>query len=48
MKIGKRSLILAVALMLALSTSVFSTIAYLTSSAKATNTFTGGDVESDH
>ena len=45
MKIGKRSLILAVALMLALSTSVFSTIAYLTSSAKATNTFTVGDVE---
>ena len=47
MKIGKRSLILAVALMLALSTSVFSTIAYLTSSAKATNTFTVGDVEID-
>lgn len=45
MKIGKRSLILAVALMLALSTSVFSTIAYLTSSAKATNTFTVGDVK---
>lgn len=45
MKIGKRSLILAVALMLALSTSVFSTIAYLTFSANATNTFTVGDVK---
>ena len=45
MKLGKRSLVLAVALMLALSASVFSTIAYLTSSAQATNTFTVGDVE---
>ncbi|MBQ6949940.1 MAG: hypothetical protein IJN44_00400 [Clostridia bacterium] len=47
MKLGKRSLVLAVALMLALSASVFSTIAYLTSSAQATNTFTVGDVEID-
>lgn len=45
MKLGKRSLVMAVALMLALSMSVFSTIAYLTSTAQATNTFTVGDVE---
>lgn len=45
MKLGKRSLVLATALMLALSMSVFGTIAYLTHTAQATNTFTVGDVE---
>ena len=45
MKLSKRALVMTVALMLAMTMSVFGTVAYLTSSAKATNTFTVGDVE---
>lgn len=44
MKLGKRSLLMIVSLVLALTFSVFSTVAYLTSTAQATNTFTVGDV----
>lgn len=45
MKLSKRALVTTLALMLAMTMSVFGTVAYLTSSAKATNTFTVGDVE---
>lgn len=45
MKLGKRSLIMALSLVLAMTLSVFGTVAYLTSTAQATNTFTVGDVE---
>lgn len=45
MKLSKRALAMTVALVLAMTMSVFGTVAYLTSSAKATNTFTVGDVE---
>lgn len=47
MKLSKRSMLVVVSLMLAMSLSVFSTVAYLTSSAQATNTFTVGDVNID-
>jgi len=47
MKLSKRALVMTVALVLAMTMSVFGTVAYLTSSAKATNTFTVGDVEID-
>lgn len=47
MKLSKRSLIVVLSLVMAMSLSVFSTVAYLTSSAQATNTFTVGDVEID-
>lgn len=45
MKLGKRSLIMALSLVLAMTLSVFGTVAYLTSTASATNTFTVGDVQ---
>lgn len=45
MKLSKRALVTTLALMLAMTMSVFGTVAYLTSTAKATNTFTVGDVE---
>lgn len=44
MRIGKRSLIMALSMMLAMTLSVFGTMAYLTSTASATNTFTVGNV----
>lgn len=45
MKLGKRSLIMALCMMTAMSLSVFGTVAYLTSTASATNTFTVGNVQ---
>lgn len=45
MKLGKRSLIMMFSLITALSLSVFGTVAYLTSTARATNTFTVGNVQ---
>ena len=45
MALSKRTLLMLVSVVLAISMSVFGTIAYLTSSAQATNTFTVGDVE---
>ena len=47
MKLSKRALVMTVAMVLAMTMSVFGTVAYLTSTAKATNTFTVGDVEID-
>lgn len=47
MALNKRTLLLIVSLLLAVSVSVFGTVAYLTSSAGATNTFTVGDVQID-
>ncbi|MBE5794988.1 MAG: hypothetical protein E7323_09955 [Clostridiales bacterium] len=45
MKLSKRALIMICALVLATTASAFGTIAYLTSTAHATNTFTVGNVE---
>lgn len=45
MKLSKRALIMVCALVLATTTSAFGTIAYLTSTAQATNTFSVGNVE---
>lgn len=47
MALNKRTLLLIVSLVLAVSMSVFGTVAYLTSSKMATNTFTVGDVQID-
>ncbi|MBP3541617.1 MAG: hypothetical protein J6K72_07385 [Clostridia bacterium] len=44
MRIGKRSLIMVLSMTLAMTLSVFGTMAYLTSTASATNTFTVGNV----
>jgi len=44
-KLSKRTLILVTSLVLAMSLSVFGTVAYLTSSQTVTNTFTVGDVQ---
>lgn len=45
MRLRKRSLLLAISLILALSASAFGTVAYFTSTAQVTNTFTVGDVQ---
>lgn len=45
MKLSKRALLAVVSMLVALSMTTFGTIAYLTSTAQATNTFTVGDVE---
>ena len=44
MKFSKRTLLVALSLVMALSATAFGTIAFLTDSKSVTNTFTYGDV----